>query len=50
MKIELAREGEGARRLEYVAKVSMGPGRSLQSEAKRSQIESVVGKTRLYGD
>jgi hypothetical protein len=41
MKTERTKEWEGAKRLEYIAKVSMRPTRAIQSEAKRSQTESV---------
>ena len=37
----LARESGGARRLEHTAKVSLRPGRAIQSEAEKSQIESI---------
>lgn len=34
-------EWEGARRLEQIARVSMWPSRAMQSEAEKSQVESV---------
>jgi hypothetical protein len=41
VKIEWAREWETTRRLEYIDRVtvSMGPGKAIQSEGKRSWIE-----------
>ena len=36
------REREGSRRLEQIARVSMRPGRAIQSEDKRNQIEPVT--------
>ena len=41
VKTEWAREWVEARRLQQIAKGSMRPSRAIQSEAKRSQFESV---------
>ena len=35
------RELEGARRLEQIARVSLRPSRAIQSEADRTEFESV---------
>ena len=41
MKTEWAREWEEAKRLEHIVKIRMRAGRTIQSEAKKSWIESV---------
>ena len=42
VKTEQAKEYKETRRLEYIVKVRMKPGRAIQSEAEKSQIESVI--------
>jgi hypothetical protein len=42
VKTEGAREGEGARRLKLIARVNVRPSRAIQSEAERSEFESVT--------
>jgi hypothetical protein len=37
-----SQKGEAAKRSKHTAKVSVKPGRAIQSEAERSQILSVV--------
>ena len=41
MKTEQAREGEGARGLQQIVRISLRPSRAIQSEAERNQLKSV---------
>lgn len=48
-KTEGARGKKETRRLENIAKVSMGPSRTIQAEAEEAGFNQPCWKVRLYG-